>query len=83
MIMESHALFFLIFCHSVWPMWYVGSWLPDKESNGQPLHSKCRILATGLPGKSHILKLLNMYLNVSEWLPVMMLAETLWARIKI
>lgn len=45
------------------PMSCVGSWFPDKESNGQPLHLKCGILATGLPGKSHILKLLNMYLK--------------------
>lgn len=65
MIMESHALFFffLVFHHSMWPMWYVGSWFPDKESSGQPLHSECRISATGPPGKSHILKLLNMYLK--------------------
>ena len=31
---------------------HVGSWLPDQGLNPHPLHNKCGVLTTGLPGKS-------------------------------
>ena len=33
-------------------MWHAGSWFPDLGSNLCPLHWKCRVLTTILPGKS-------------------------------
>ena len=36
-----------------WPViWLAGSWLPNRGSNALPLQRECRVLTTGLPGKS-------------------------------
>ena len=40
-------------------MRHIGSWFPSQWSNQQPLYWKCRVLATGPPGKS--LSLFNDY----------------------
>ena len=32
--------------------WHVGSTIPDQGSNPGPLHGKCEVLTTGLPGMS-------------------------------
>ena len=44
-------------------MQHVGSEFPDQGSNLCSLQWKCRVLTTGLPGKSHIIRLFKRIYN--------------------
>ena len=46
--------------------WHVESYFPDQGSNLHPLHWKCQVLTTGLPGKS----LKSKYSKCEGWQPM-------------
>ena len=60
-----------LFCFLFWPCCAAcGSYFPNQGLNPRPLHWKCRVLTTGPPGKSPVLRNLNIHMQKNEFGPL-------------